>query len=70
MSVPELDQLAYSIPHFAKAVDLSEQQLRNHIAAGDLVPSYSGSKPLILREEGERFLRSLPANPQPRRGKK
>lgn len=56
-----LDKLAYSIPNFAQAVDLSIQQVRNHIAAGELVPSYSGAKPLIMREEGERWLRSLPA---------
>lgn len=56
-----LDKLAYSIPNFASCVDLSIQQVRNHIAAGELVPSYSGAKPLIMREEGLRFLRSLPA---------
>jgi hypothetical protein len=56
-----LDKLAYSIPNFAKAVDLSIEAVRQHIREGNLVPSYSKSKPLIMREEGERWLRSLPA---------
>lgn len=56
-----LEKLAYSIPNFAKAVDLSIEQVRKHIARGELVPSYSNSKPLIRREEGIRFLESLPA---------
>jgi len=55
-----LDKLAYSIPNFAKAVDLSVQSVRNLIEAGDLVPSYANSKPLITRAEGERWLDSLP----------
>jgi hypothetical protein len=61
--VPVLDRLAYSIPNFAAAVDLSVEQVRKHIARGDLTPSYSGSKPLISREEGQRFLEALPAEP-------
>ncbi len=56
-----LDKLAYSIPNFAKAVDLSVEGVRQHIRDGNLVPSYSKSKPLIMREEGERWLRSLPS---------
>lgn len=56
-----LDKLAYSIPNFAKAVDLSIEAVRQQIRAGDLVPSYPNSKPLITKEEGERWLRSLPS---------
>lgn len=56
----ELEQLAYSIPSFAKAVDLSVSAVREHIDRGDLVPSYPNSKPIITRAEGERWLRSLP----------
>ena len=56
-----LDKLAYSIPNFAKAVDLSIEKVRQHIARGELVPSYVDSKPLIMREEGERWLRARPA---------
>lgn len=61
MSAPVLDKLAYSIPNFAAAVDLSIETVRQHIAAGELVPSYVNTKPLIMREEGERWLRSRPA---------
>ena len=56
-----LDRLAYSIKNLATAIDLSDETLRKAIIAGELVPSYAGSKPLILREEAERWLRSLPA---------
>jgi len=59
-----LNQLAYSLPNFAKAVDVSLQHIRNQIAEGYLVPSYTGAKPLITREEGERWLRSLPPERQ------
>lgn len=54
------DRGAFDLPSFAKWVSLSTQQVRNHIEAGDLVPSYSKSKPLITKEEAIRFLRSLP----------
>lgn len=59
--VTTLDKLAYSLPNFAKAVDVSLQHIRNEIEGGYLVPSYTRSKPLITREEGERWLRSLPS---------
>ena len=56
------DRLAYSLPSFAKAVDLSVESIRQQIAKSYLVPSYLNSKPLIMREEGIRWLRSLPAD--------
>jgi len=59
-----LTKLAYSLDEVADAVSLSKAQLRKHIDAGDLVPSYSGTKPLITKAEGERWLSSLPAAPK------
>lgn len=56
-----LDQLAYSIPNFAKAVDLSVSAIYEAIKANELVPAYPNRKPLITREEGVRWLQSLPA---------
>jgi len=64
MIIPVLDKLAYSIPNFAEAVDLSVDTIRKHIDAGNLVPSYPNSKPIITRAEGERWLKSLPAEKQ------
>lgn len=59
---PTLDKLAYSIPNFAKAVDLSETTLKLAIDAGELIPVYPAKrKPLITKQEGERWLQSLPA---------
>lgn len=57
----ELDKLAYSIPNLAAAVDLSVDTVRKHIDAGNLVPSYPNSKPIITRAEAQRWLNSLPA---------
>jgi hypothetical protein len=57
------DRLAYSIPNFATAVGLSDDTIRKAIDSGDLIPSLptrAGRKPIITREEGLRWLRSLP----------
>jgi len=63
-----LDKLAYSIPNFAKAVDLSVDTIRKAIDKNDLLvvyPTTAGKKPLITRREGERWLDNLP-NDNPR----
>lgn len=57
----KLDKLAYSLDEFAAAVSLSKEYIRLQILADKLTPSYAGSKPLILRDEGLRWLRSLPS---------
>ena len=64
MTVPTLTKLAYSLDEFAEAVSLSKAQVRKHMAAGDLVPSYSGTKPIVTLEEARRFLEALPAEPR------
>ena len=56
-----LDKLAYSIPNFAAAVDLSVEKVREHIRLGNLVASYVDTKPLIMQEEGLRWLRARPS---------
>ncbi len=61
MTEQNLDKLAYSLGDFAAAVSMSGEFIRQQIVAGKLTPSYAGSKPLIRKEEGERWLRSLPA---------
>lgn len=55
------DRLAYSVAAFANAIGASEATVRRAIYDNYLIPSYLGSKPLIMREEGLRWLRSLPA---------
>ena len=62
MNDPVLDKIAYSIPNFAKAVDLSVEKVRQHIARGELVPSYVDAKPLIMREEGDAIPFYCPVN--------
>lgn len=61
MTVPVLSKLAYSVDEFAELVSLSKSSIQKAIARGELVPAYSGTKPLITRAEGERWLGSLPA---------
>ena len=54
---------AYSIAEFAGLVGLSAQTIRNLVQHGDLTvvyPTASQSKALITREEGLRWLASLP----------
>jgi hypothetical protein len=61
----QLDKLAYSLPNFAKATDLSLSTIYNAINANELVPVYPAKrKPIIPREEGLRWLRALPAEPR------
>lgn len=59
-------KLAYSLDEFAAAVSLSKAQVRKHIAAGELVPSYSGSKPIVPVDEARRFLDALPTESRSR----
>jgi hypothetical protein len=60
----ESGKLAYSLRNFAKAVDHSEDAIRLQIKAGNLVPVYVNSKPLIPKAEAERWLNSLPQEPK------
>jgi hypothetical protein len=56
-------RLAYSIAEFAAAVGLSSQTIRNLVRDNYLTvvyPTASRSKALITREEGLRWLASLP----------
>lgn len=61
MKTVELTQLAYSIPNFAKACDISVTTVREHIDHGNLIPGYVNTKPIISKAEGERWLASLPS---------
>lgn len=57
-------RLALTIPEAAEAVGYSLEGLRQQIRNNYLVPSYANSKPVIMVEELQRWLRSLPAEPQ------
>jgi hypothetical protein len=45
---------------------LSVRELQRAIAAGDLVPNYRGTKPLLRAEELAAWVRSLPNEPRRR----
>lgn len=55
-----IERLAYTVPQLAEAVGVSDQQIYNHIKAGDLTPKYSGTKALIPVDEARRFIAELP----------
>lgn len=55
--------LSYTLDAFAGATGFSKESIRQEIDAGNLVPSYGGkrrTKPVIIRAEGIRWLKSLP----------
>ncbi|WP_344013986.1 hypothetical protein, partial [Microbacterium natoriense] len=53
-------KLSYSLASLAEATDLSVDSIQKAIKKDELVPSYYGSKPIILREEARRWLENLP----------
>lgn len=56
----QVERLSYTVPQLAEAVGVSDQQIYNHIKAGDLSPKYSGTKALIPVKEAQRFIDELP----------
>ena len=48
----------------AEALGLSPTRLRQHVRLGDVTPHFSGTKPLYLVTELERFIGQLPTRPR------
>lgn len=48
----------------AAALGLSASRLRHHVRLGDITPHFSGSKPLYLVTDLERFIEQLPTHPE------
>jgi len=57
----EITPVSYDIPGAALATGLSASRLREYIARGDLAVHYSGTKPVIDRDELRDFIRALPS---------
>jgi len=55
-----------SVDHATAAaiVGLSPSRLRHHVRLGDLTPHFTGTKPLYLISELERFVERLPTHPE------
>lgn len=66
MKETQLDKLSYSVEGLAEATQLSKDSISKAIKNNALVASYYGVKPLILRDEAIRWLKSLP-NERPER---
>ena len=60
-------KLAYNYRLAASMADVSIEKLRQHVDRGELTPSYIDSKPVIMHEELERWLRTRPSD-KPTRG--
>lgn len=63
----EITPVSYDIPGAAMATGLSETTLRDAVRRGDLAAHYSGTKPVIEREELRAFILALPSERRPRR---
>ncbi|MEV5070159.1 hypothetical protein MRBLMI12_001757 [Microbacterium sp. LMI12-1-1.1] len=48
----------------AAIVGLSPSRLRHHVRLGDVTPHFTGTKPLYLISELERFVEGLPTHPE------
>lgn len=57
---PQLKQLSYSRESLADATGFSVDTIQKAYKRGELTYSYFGTKPVILRDEALRWLRSLP----------
>ena len=59
-------QLSYKVKTFAKVADISQSQIKKAIYAGDLIARKLGVEWLILAEDADAYLKSLP---KPKMGK-
>ncbi|GAB3396373.1 hypothetical protein GCM10027568_30340 [Humibacter soli] len=48
----------------AEALGLSPSRLRQHVRLGDVTPHFSGTKPVYLVTDLERFIERLPTRPE------
>lgn len=54
-------RLSLTLPDAAVATGYSLESIRKAIREHNLVPSYANSKPVVMVEELERWLRTLPS---------
>lgn len=57
-------KLAYNLKEAAEATGYSTDTIRRAIRNSDLTARYANSKPVILKDELEDWLRSLPTEPK------
>lgn len=66
LTAPVRPEVVVAVDHntAAIAVGLSPSRLRHHVRLGDLTPHFSGTKPLYLVTELQRFAEQLPIRPE------
>lgn len=57
----EIQPVSFDIPGAALATGLGERTIRQYIQAGAITVRYSGTKPLIERDELAAFVAALPS---------
>ena len=62
----EATQAVVALDHAsaAAAVGMSPSRLRQHVRLGDVVPHFSGTKPLYLVSDLKEFIERLPTHPE------
>ena len=65
-TVTATGQTVVAVDHVtaAAALGLSPSRLRHHVRLGDITPHFSGSKPLYLVTDLERFIEQHPTHPE------
>ena len=65
-TVTTTGQTVVAVDHVtaAAALGLSPSRLRHHVRLGDITPHFSGTKPLYLVADLERFVEQLPTHPE------
>jgi hypothetical protein len=58
------EQIAATIPQAAELVGLSPDSIRRAIRAGEIVPRYPTSKPVILLADLRAWVESSPTSPR------
>ena len=56
--------VAYNLQDAAAAAGVSVDTIRRAIRAGDLIANYPTSRPVILRDELDAWLRATPTEPK------
>lgn len=66
------ERLSYTIAELEAASGVSRAVIYEHVKANRLTLRYPSARPVVLRDEAEAWLRSLPAErpqPQPKKGR-
>lgn len=64
------DRISYSVPEAAEATGYSKDVVQRAMRAGDLVPRYVNSKPVILADDLHAWIANAPTESPKERSKR